>query len=67
MNVGGLFGALTPVFFVLALGYLAQGDGLHHLCADARDLRYTSLWPCRPPTTSRPDQRRGRGTRGSGN
>jgi predicted permease len=23
MNIGGLFGALTPVFFVLALGYLA--------------------------------------------
>src|ERR1700731_2172906 len=23
MNIGGLFGALTPVFFVLAIGYLA--------------------------------------------
>jgi predicted permease len=23
MNIGGLFGALTPVFFVLALGYFA--------------------------------------------
>jgi len=23
MNIGGLFGSLTPVFFVLALGYLA--------------------------------------------
>jgi hypothetical protein len=23
MNIGGVFGALTPVFFVLALGYLA--------------------------------------------
>src|ERR1700720_3518960 len=23
MNIGGLFGALTPVFLVLALGYLA--------------------------------------------
>jgi malonate transporter and related proteins len=23
MNIGGLFGALTPVFFVLALGHLA--------------------------------------------
>jgi malonate transporter and related proteins len=23
VNIGGLFGLLTPVFFVLALGYLA--------------------------------------------
>jgi malonate transporter and related proteins len=23
VNIGGLFGSLTPVFFVLALGYLA--------------------------------------------
>jgi malonate transporter len=23
MNIGGLFGALSPVFFVLALGYFA--------------------------------------------
>jgi len=23
LNIGGLFGSLTPVFFVLALGYLA--------------------------------------------
>ena len=26
MNIGGLFGALTPVFFVLALGYLAGSN-----------------------------------------
>ena len=42
----------------------AQGDGFHYLCADARDLRDTSLWPCRSRTTFRPNQRGGGRNRG---
>jgi hypothetical protein len=30
MNIGGLVGALLPVFFVLALGYIAGEPGTIH-------------------------------------
>ena len=52
MNIGGLFGALTPVFFVLALGYLAgkrnafdadQSAGLSKLALTFAPVSYTHL------------------------
>ena len=44
MKIGGLFGALTPVFFVLALGYLAGKQCLR--CGSVCGLEQTCAYVC---------------------